>query len=150
MRRTSGAAQTKRRPVGCRFLCVPEIQVGPCGTKNENRQSHPLLHQSGIVSTCILQGWCCLNDKQCCGAKYPPFAQGRKNWYLNDAVGGTKSSAIAYSSAEAAKANNLKLYEYFKYLLEELPKHGEFEAPFYLDELLLWLEKLPECCRKKQ
>lgn len=25
--------------------------------------------------------------------------------------------------AETAKANNLKPYEYFKYLLEELPKH---------------------------
>lgn len=51
--------------------------------------------------------------------------------------------------AETAKANNLKPYEYFKYLLEELPKHEEFEEPSYLDELLPWSEKLPGCCQKK-
>ena len=78
-----------------------------------------------------------------------PFTLGRKNWYLIDTSGGAKSSAIAYSIAETAKANNLKPYEYFKYLLEELPKHGEFEDPSYLDELLPWSEKLPGCCQKK-
>ena len=78
-----------------------------------------------------------------------PFTLGRKNWYLIDTIGGAKSSAIAYSIAETAKANNLKPYEYFKYLLEELPKHGEFEEPSYLDELLPWSEKLPGCCQKK-
>ena len=60
-----------------------------------------------------------------------PFTLGRKNWYLIDTIGGAKSSAIAYSIAETAKANNLKPYEYFKYLLEELPKHGA-ESPYML------------------
>jgi transposase len=76
-----------------------------------------------------------------------PFTPGRKDWYLIDAIGGAKSSAI--SIAETAKANNLKPYEYFKYLLEELPKHGEFEDSSYLDELFPWSEKLPGCCLKK-
>ena len=78
-----------------------------------------------------------------------PFTLGRKNWYLIDTIGGAESSAIAYSVAETAKANKLKPYEYFKYLLEELPKHGEFEEPSYLDELLPWSEKLPGYCQKK-
>ena len=30
---------------------------------------------------------------------------------------------MIYSLAETAKANNLKPYEYFKYLLEEIPEH---------------------------
>ena len=34
---------------------------------------------------------------------------------------------MLYSIAETAKINNLKPYEYFKYLLEEIPKHSEFE-----------------------
>ena len=46
-----------------------------------------------------------------------PFTLSRKSWYLIDTVGGTKSSAIAHSIAETAKVNNLKPYEYFKYLL---------------------------------
>lgn len=40
-----------------------------------------------------------------------------------DTINGAKSSAIIYSIEETAKANNLKPYEYFEYLLTEVPKH---------------------------
>ena len=63
---------------------------------------------------------------------------------------GAQSSAVIYSIAETARANNLKPYEYFKYLLEEIPKHGEFEDPSYLDDLLPWSDSLPDCCRKPE
>lgn len=76
------------------------------------------------------------------------FCLGKKNWYTIDTISGAKASAVIYSIAETAKANNLKPYEYFKYLLEELPKHGEFEDPSYLDCLLPWASELPESCRK--
>jgi len=76
------------------------------------------------------------------------FCQGKKNWYTIDTVRGAQSSAVIYSIAETARANNLKPYEYFKYLLEEIPKHGEFEDPSYLDNLLPWSGSLPDCCRK--
>lgn len=59
-----------------------------------------------------------------------PFTVGRNNWFQIDTVSGAKASAIAYSIAETAKANKLKPYEYFHYLLEELPKHREFGRPF--------------------
>lgn len=39
-----------------------------------------------------------------------------------DIIAGAQSSAIIYSIAEAAKAN-LKIYNYFEYLLTEIPKH---------------------------
>ena len=42
-----------------------------------------------------------------------------------DTINGAHSSAIIYSIAETAKANNLKPYDYFVYLLEEIPKHME-------------------------
>ena len=63
---------------------------------------------------------------------------------------GAQSSAVIYSIAETARANNLKPYEYFKYLLEEILKHGEFEDPFCLDDLLPWSVSLPDCCRKPE
>lgn len=47
------------------------------------------------------------------------FCIGKKNWVMIDTVAGAKSSAIIYSIAETAKANNLKLYGYFEYLLTE-------------------------------
>lgn len=34
------------------------------------------------------------------------------------------SSSIIYSIAETAKANNLKPYEYFEYLLTKIPAHA--------------------------
>ena len=36
-----------------------------------------------------------------------------------DSIAGADSSAIIYSIAETAKANNLKPYDYFEYLLTD-------------------------------
>ena len=44
-----------------------------------------------------------------------PFCVGKKNWVKIDTVAGAEASAMIYSIAETAKANNLKLYNYFKY-----------------------------------
>jgi hypothetical protein len=46
------------------------------------------------------------------------------------------------------KTNNLKPYDYFKYLLIELPKHMEDEDRAFLDDLLPWSPKLPENIKK--
>ena len=78
------------------------------------------------------------------------FCLGKKNWYTIDTIRGAQSSAVVYSIAETAKANNLRPYEYFKFLLEEIPKHGEFEDPAYLDELLPWSDSIPDYCRKPE
>jgi len=78
------------------------------------------------------------------------FCLGKKNWYTIDTVRGAQASAVVYSIAETARANNLKPYEYFKYLLEELPKHGEFEDLSYVDDLLPWSPKLPDYCHKQE
>ena len=42
-----------------------------------------------------------------------------------DTINGVTSSAIIYSIAETAKANDLKPYEYYEYLLTEIPAHME-------------------------
>ncbi len=49
-----------------------------------------------------------------------------------DTVNGANSSAIIYSIAETAKANNLKPYEYFEYLLTEIPKHVDDKTQIFL------------------
>ena len=41
------------------------------------------------------------------------FCIGKKNWEMIDTINGATSSAIIYSIAETAKANNLKPYEVF-------------------------------------
>jgi len=73
---------------------------------------------------------------------------GKKNWYVIDSIRGADASAVLYSITETAKMNNLKPYEYVKHLLEEIPKHGEYEGPAFLDNLLPWSDSLPDICRK--
>ena len=51
------------------------------------------------------------------------FCIGKKNWVMIDTIAGAEASAMIYSIAETAKANNLKLYDYFEYLLSEIPNH---------------------------
>ena len=78
------------------------------------------------------------------------FCTGKKNWEMIDTVNGATSSAIIYSIAETAKANQLKPYEYFEYLLTEIPKHMDDKNSNFLEELLPWSETLPENIRKPE
>ena len=68
-----------------------------------------------------------------------------------DTISGAKASAVIYSIAETAKANDLKPYDYFEHLLTEIPKLIDKpinEAKAYLDKLLPWSADLPETIRK--
>ena len=76
------------------------------------------------------------------------FCIGKKNWVMIDTVAGASSSAIIYSIAETAKANNLKPYDYFEYLLTEIPKHLDDTDRSFLEGLLPWAPGLPANCRK--
>ena len=82
------------------------------------------------------------------------FTVGRKNWMMLNTPRGAQSSAILYSIAETAKANNLKPYEYFRFLLDEIAEHlyGREHDPndrAFLNDLLPWSDKLPDICKKK-
>ena len=76
------------------------------------------------------------------------FCIGKKNWVMIDTIAGANSSAIIYSLAETAKANSLKPYDYFEYLLEEIPKHMDDHDTSFCEDLLPWSDKLPSKCRK--
>ena len=76
------------------------------------------------------------------------FCIGKKNWVMIDTIAGAESSAIIYSIAETAKANNLKPYDYFEYLLTEIPKHMDDRDTSFCEDLLPWSDKLPGNCRK--
>jgi hypothetical protein len=78
-----------------------------------------------------------------------PFTVGRANWHIIDTVHGAEASAMVYSLVETAKANKLKIYEYLKHLLTEIPKHMDDTSLDFLEDLLPWSENLPEECRKQ-
>ena len=89
-------------------------------------------------------------DNSACERAIRPFCVGRKNWNVIDTVEGAQASAVAYSIAETAKAINLKPYQYFEYLLTELPKRvsQKKDSMFSLDDLMPWSPELPMSCRK--
>ena len=76
------------------------------------------------------------------------FCIGKKNWEVIDTINGAKTSAVIYSIAETAKANNLKPYEYFEHLLTVISEYMEDIDRKFLEELLPWLPALPENIRK--
>ena len=77
------------------------------------------------------------------------FCIGKKNWQMIDSINGARASAIIYSIAETAKANNLKPYDYFEHILKEIPNHMDDSDRSFLEDLLPWSDKLPEGIRKK-
>ena len=52
-----------------------------------------------------------------------PFAVGRKNWLFSDSVQGAKASAMVYTMVEMARAHDLNIYDYLKYILDQRPDH---------------------------
>ena len=51
---------------------------------------------------------------------------------------------------ESARANELDVYEYLKYLLTETPNNHHREDPSVIDSLLPWSKELPEQCLLKR
>lgn len=77
------------------------------------------------------------------------FCVGKHSWHIIDSSRGARASALLYSIAETAKANNLKPYQYFVYLLTELMKYPWDNVPDnVLEKIMPWSPDLPDSCRK--
>ena len=77
------------------------------------------------------------------------FCVGKHGWHIIATPGGAKSSALLYSISETSKANGLKPFEYFKYLLEGILEYLDDSPSGYIEDLLPWPDRMPEICRKK-
>ncbi|MCR5523397.1 MAG: transposase [Clostridia bacterium] len=75
-----------------------------------------------------------------------PFTIARKNFVLMESSKGASASAMIFSIAETAKANQLNTYEYFELLLTELSKHQDDRDMRFLDDLLPWSKNVQEKC----
>lgn len=89
-------------------------------------------------------------DNNAAGQPIRGFCIGKKNWVMIDTIAGAKSSAIIYSITETAKINNLRSYEYFEYLLTEIPQHMNDTNWSFCEDLLPWSSNLPKHCRKPE
>lgn len=73
-----------------------------------------------------------------------PFTVGRKNWLFSESQEGAEASAIVYSMVEMAKAHNLNIYKYLKFLLEQCPNNKMNNEQ--LQSLLPWSQDEIEKC----
>lgn len=69
-----------------------------------------------------------------------PFTVGRKNWLFSDSVNGANASAVVYTVVEMAKAYDLNIFGYLKFLLEHRPSNAMTDEQ--LADLAPWSDKL--------
>ena len=60
------------------------------------------------------------------------------------------ASAVLYSIAETAKANDLKVYDYPEYLIGELAKHAVDASREFPQDLLPWSQAVQEKCKNRK
>lgn len=103
------------------------------------------LNQRELLETFLVDGRIPLSNNLC-ESHIKAFATARRAWLFADTPKGAQANAILYTLAETAKANDLDVYEYLKYLLEEMPNNGYLEKPEILDDYMPWSDKLPDRC----
>ena len=83
-----------------------------------------------------------------------PFVISRKNFLFCKANSGAKSSALIFSLVESAKMNNLKIFEYLEYVLDELSKlyynQGKNISVKDVQHLLPYAKELPVSIKVKR
>ena len=66
-----------------------------------------------------------------------------------DTIHSANAAAVLYSIAETAKLNMLKPYEYFEFLLSDIPRHMGEKNTEFVASLLPWSASLPESVKSK-
>lgn len=73
-----------------------------------------------------------------------PFTLGSKNWVNIFSEQGAEASSVLYSIVETAKANQLRVFDYLEYTLDQLVKHADDTDRTFLQDLLPWSDYVQE------
>ena len=76
-----------------------------------------------------------------------PVTVGRKNWLFSDTPEGATANTLYLTIIEMAKAYDLNLYEYLKFLLENRPSKRMSDDE--LEKLAPWDKRVQELCKNK-
>ena len=83
-------------------------------------------------------------DNGFCERHIKPFATGRRNWLFSYSMDGAEASAIIYTLAETARANDAHPYYYLKYLIETLSNKTTSKDNGFLDDCMPWSDAYRE------
>lgn len=131
------------KPVLEAFLCWLD-QIKPTRNSRLDKAATYARNRKASMLTYLEDGRCSLSNNLS-EQKMKSFVIGRKGWLFCDTPAGAKASAIVYSLVEMAKDNNLNVFQYLKYLLEQRPNASMTDDQ--LAKLLPWNEDVVELCK---
>lgn len=126
------------------LLWVKQLDPGSNG-KLKKAKTY-ILNRENYLMTYLEDGRCSLSNNLSENS-IRPVTVGRKNWLFSDSSDGATANAMYLTIVEMAKAYDLNLYEYLKFLLEHRP--NENMADEELDYLAPWSIDMQKQCSIK-
>lgn len=102
------------------------------------------LNREEYMMTYLEDGRCSLSNNLS-EQKMKSYVIGRKGWLFCDTPAAADAAAVTYSLVETAKAHDLNVFQYIKYILEQRPSKEMKEEQ--LQSLLPWNERIIELCK---
>ncbi|MDR1771389.1 MAG: IS66 family transposase [Hungatella sp.] len=103
-------------------------------------------NRQALLMTYLEDGRCSLSNNLSENS-IRPVTLGRKNWLFSDTPEGASANSLYLTIVEMAKAYDLNLYEYMKFLLENRPSQEMSDDE--LAKLAPWNETVQELCKNK-
>ena len=110
----------KEKPIIDAFFAWLDEQHPITGSRMYKAKVYLKNHQE-TLQTYLEDGRCSFSNNLSENA-IRPFTVGRKNWLFSDSVKGVVASSVVYTIVEMAKAHELNIYNYLKFLLESRPQ----------------------------
>lgn len=121
-------------------------QVTPGDNAKLKKAITYIKNRRDFLMTYLEDGRCSLSNNLSENA-IRPVTVGRKNWLFSDTPEGATANSLYLTLIEMAKAYDLNLYEYLKFLLENRPNKNMTDDE--LAKLAPWNETVQELCKNK-
>ncbi len=134
----------KERPVLEAFFEWLDSQ-NPVRNSRLDKAVNYINHRRDFLTSYLEDGRCSFSNNASENA-IRPFTVGRKNWLFSDSPAGATASATVYSIVEMAKAHELNIYEYIKYILSQRPSKDWSDEQ--LETIAPWNQDVIEKCKR--
>lgn len=115
--------QEKAKPILDKFkIWLEKTHAGVPPKSNIGLAIQYAINQWDMLITYIDYGECEI-DNNLIENNIRPFALGRKNWLFMGSDRGARAGAVFYSLIATCKLYDIEPYAYFKYVLDQLPRH---------------------------
>ena len=121
-------------------------QLDPGSNGKLKKAKTYILNREVFLMTYLEDGRCSLSNNLSENS-IRPVTVGRKNWLFSDTPAGAIANTMYLTIVEMAKAYELNLYEYLKFLLEHRPTENMSDKE--LDHLAPWSTEVQELCSIK-